>query len=296
MVKLKDGREVYGIIYLIRNEVNNKIYIGQTTRDFNKRYCAKGKNMRRVYNYHNDNKNRGCYYNKHLLSSIDKYGIKNFKIDKEFDYAMSQEELDDKEKYWILYYDSFNNGYNRTVGGEGGGSGNLKIRESVLKKLGKKRIVCESEGLVFENYLDCIDYFYNVYGFKMKTDSLFNSCDKRTIYKPRRTKEKLEFNFRYAYDYILINLYNNQIQANTKFAVICVNDNNVFLKQKDCNKHCNINNLHDIVTRRKDYNNLNENKLNIMRYSNYIDTVDFDTVVELFYKASEYNKEITNGN
>ena len=30
---------------------------------------------------------------------------------------MSKEELNNKEKYWIEYYDSYNNGYNRTTGG-----------------------------------------------------------------------------------------------------------------------------------------------------------------------------------
>ena len=34
----------------------------------------------------------------------------------------SKEKLFEREKYWIEYYDSYNNGYNETKGGEGGPS------------------------------------------------------------------------------------------------------------------------------------------------------------------------------
>ena len=42
--------EVYGIIYDIRNKINNKHYIGQTIRNngFNGRYTGSGKGIRRV--------------------------------------------------------------------------------------------------------------------------------------------------------------------------------------------------------------------------------------------------------
>lgn len=40
--------EVYGIIYKITNKVNNRVYIGQTTKDFNKRYNRKGIGVERV--------------------------------------------------------------------------------------------------------------------------------------------------------------------------------------------------------------------------------------------------------
>ena len=34
----REGEKIYGIIYLIKNKINNKIYIGQTTRSFDERY------------------------------------------------------------------------------------------------------------------------------------------------------------------------------------------------------------------------------------------------------------------
>ena len=65
---------VYGVIYKITNVVNGKVYIGQTTRDFNNRYCAKGKGIERVYNYHKRLKKVDIKgFNRHLCDSISKY-------------------------------------------------------------------------------------------------------------------------------------------------------------------------------------------------------------------------------
>lgn len=111
---------IYGMIYKITNLINNKVYIGQTTIGFNKRYNYTGHSaIERVYKYHKYCKDNERYYNSHLLNAIEKYGFDNFKVDKIFDIAFSKEELDIKEQSWILIYDSFKNGYNRCEGGKG---------------------------------------------------------------------------------------------------------------------------------------------------------------------------------
>lgn len=99
--------EMYGIIYKIRNKINNKIYIGQTINDFDIRYS--GGNI-----YNTDNT--------HLKRSINKYGIENFEIDKNFDIAYSKEELDKLEDMYIKIYDTTNRGYgyNKRYGGANG--------------------------------------------------------------------------------------------------------------------------------------------------------------------------------
>lgn len=119
--------EVYGIIYKITNLVNGKVYIGQTIQEggFDTRYYRSGEGIERVYLFHKYKKDNKKTYNKHLLGSIQKYGFKNFEVDKVFDIAFSQEELDVKEKCWIKYYDSYRNGYNKTIGGCGHGGGAL---------------------------------------------------------------------------------------------------------------------------------------------------------------------------
>ena len=116
-----DGKEYYGIIYKIENTIDHKVYIGQTAdkNGFNGRYCRKGKGIERVYNYHNNRKNRNAEYNAHLLNAIEKYGFDSFTVDEVFDVALSPDELRDKEIFYIQQFDSFSNGYNCTLGGDG---------------------------------------------------------------------------------------------------------------------------------------------------------------------------------
>lgn len=117
-----NGKEVYGIIYKITNTVNNKSYIGQTRnkRGFHGRYYHSGNGIERVYKFHKIQKQNNECYNEHLLRSIEKYGFESFKVEEIFDTAMSQEELNQKEIYYIKLFDSYNNGYNMTPGGECG--------------------------------------------------------------------------------------------------------------------------------------------------------------------------------
>ncbi|SCI12266.1 group I intron endonuclease [uncultured Clostridium sp.] len=97
--------EVYGIIYKIRNKINDKVYIGQCTDKFKRRY--KGK---RWWDY---------THNIHLKNSYNKYGAENFEVTEMLDVAFSKSELDIKEDMWILYYNAINPkfGYNKKRGG-----------------------------------------------------------------------------------------------------------------------------------------------------------------------------------
>ena len=87
-------------IYKITNLIDNKVYIGLTTRTVEarwKEHCRHGSQQ--------------------IDDAIQLYGIENFQIEtlEECDESI----LDDREKYWIDYYDSFKNGYNNTYGGRG---------------------------------------------------------------------------------------------------------------------------------------------------------------------------------
>ena len=96
--------KIYGCIYKITNKINGKSYIGQTTKDFDIRY------HNNILKY---------THNRHLKFAMKRYGVGNFEIDKCIDVAFNQSELDDKEKYYIQIYNSYLNGYNLTLGGEG---------------------------------------------------------------------------------------------------------------------------------------------------------------------------------
>lgn len=144
--------EVYGIIYKIRNKVNNKIYIGQTIqkKGFNDRYCYEGIGIERVYNHYKSSKEHNHKsLNKHLLSSIDKYGLEAFEISEIFDIAFSKEELDIKEDIYIKLYNSLNGnyGYNHKGGGANG-----KLPENVVDLMGKPIIQLSLDGEVIKEW------------------------------------------------------------------------------------------------------------------------------------------------
>lgn len=114
------------IVYFIRNIINNKIYIGQTIRSLKDRINS--------YKYEANAFARGIKSaNRPIIWAIAKYGLDNF-IFSIIDYASSQKELDDKEKYWILYHKSYdrNIGYNLDLSrvGRGKVSEETKIKMS----------------------------------------------------------------------------------------------------------------------------------------------------------------------
>lgn len=131
-----DGKEFYGVIYKVENKINHKTYIGQTTspQGFKGRYRFKGDGVERVYKYCRHFQDRNYYYNEHLFRAIEKYGFDSFEVDEVHDVALSKEELNEKEKYYIEKYDSFRNGYNATYGGDSFPNGkNCKNSKSVCQ-------------------------------------------------------------------------------------------------------------------------------------------------------------------
>ena len=97
-------------IYKIQNLLNSKVYVGQSN-DVLRRWRDHKTNAF-ISNDHN--------YNTHLYRSIRKYGLQNFSFEVLEECLTS--ELDAREIYWISYYNSFFEGYNLTMGGDGSGS------------------------------------------------------------------------------------------------------------------------------------------------------------------------------
>ena len=98
---------MYGIIYKVTNNVNQKVYIGQTTTSLEER----------KYHHIYRAENELDITHTHFINAIRKYGINAF-IWEEIDSANTREELDEKEIYWIQYYNSVENGYNIQAGGQ----------------------------------------------------------------------------------------------------------------------------------------------------------------------------------
>lgn len=105
-------------IYIIRNTVNGKVYIGQSRRISNREYC------------HFHALEKGTHYNKHLQRSYNTYGRDAFVF--EVIEWCDVSELDEREKYYIQKYDSMNinKGYNNEGGGNVGKEVSERVREA----------------------------------------------------------------------------------------------------------------------------------------------------------------------
>lgn len=95
-------------IYKITNLVNGKIYIGKTEKTIQERF--------------EQHKIKASQHpNRYLYDAMNHYGYSNFKIE-EVELVEDIDELDNREIYWIKFYNSINPeiGYNMTIGGDGG--------------------------------------------------------------------------------------------------------------------------------------------------------------------------------
>lgn len=96
-----------GFIYKITNTINGKFYIGQTIQNVKERFYQ-----------HCATKCSKAVSNMAIHRAIKKYGKSNFTV--EVIEEIDSVNLNDRERYWIKYYNSYNNGYNSTKGGQDG--------------------------------------------------------------------------------------------------------------------------------------------------------------------------------
>lgn len=111
-------------IYKITNQINNKVYIGQTIQNPNRRWEAHKKPSILKQN------------KTYLAKAMNKYGKENF-VFEVIETVNSMEDLNNKECFWIGFYDSRNKekGYNLAYGG-----GNRKTDEETKIKISKSNL------------------------------------------------------------------------------------------------------------------------------------------------------------
>lgn len=111
-----------GYIYCVTNKTNNTKYIGKTIRSISVRWQEHIRDSQKTERCHSP-----------LHNAIKKYGQDNFIVE-EIE-VVSNSLLNEREKYWISYYDTANNGYNATIGGDGSSF---------------KRISCEYQDVIMD--------------------------------------------------------------------------------------------------------------------------------------------------
>ena len=135
-------------IYKITNLLTQQSYIGQSNNI----------ERRKIEHFNN---------NKYICQSIDKaiqeYGKDNFSF--EIIEKCSVEQLTEREKYWINYYDTFYHGYNQTKGGQNEYNGRpiLTIDDVIQIRIAYNNH--EKRDEVYQLYFDKItkDGFYHIW-------------------------------------------------------------------------------------------------------------------------------------
>lgn len=119
-----------GLIYKYTNKINQKSYIGQTIQSLSKRHS------RHLY----DSKTDDLYFHR----ALQKYGVENFSLEV-IEKDVPADLLNDREKYWIKYYNTFylnDEGYNMTEGGQWGNAPRKLSDKSILEI---KELLLESQ-------------------------------------------------------------------------------------------------------------------------------------------------------
>ena len=96
-------------IYKATSTTTGKVYIGQSCQTLEKRMCQHLHKATSDYDPTN-----------HFHNAIRKYGFQDFVFQIIEDNIIDNDTLNEREKYWIQYYNSYYDGYNSTLGGDVG--------------------------------------------------------------------------------------------------------------------------------------------------------------------------------
>lgn len=124
---------VTNVIYRFKNLVNGKVYIGQTRKSLHIRV------IQHMTTCQPHTKAHKGYFQR----ALNKYGFENFEISI-IERCKDQQELDERERYWIAYYNSTDKNFGYNI--DSGGSKGKKIKplseehkkKLLLANLGKK--------------------------------------------------------------------------------------------------------------------------------------------------------------
>ena len=194
-----------GYIYIIRNAVNEQVYIGNTE------YTVEIRFKRHL--------EAAKHGNSKLYINMREIGIHNFYV--ETLENCDDRLLDEREKYWISRYDSFNNGYNSTTGGSSGNKVDIhKVKQMILDGKTKDEISKEL-------------------GIRKESLCVIHDFSATPNYNEQTNKKKaIDL---YSKDYKFIRTFNSVADAYNEFnnAKLCNNKANFYSRVKQsCEIDC----------------------------------------------------------
>lgn len=156
-------------IYIIKNTVNKKVYIGQTCQSVHTRFMQHMKPS--------VTKQRGSYK---IYNAINKYGKDKFYVET-LETGLTSEEADEREIYYIEQYNSFENGYNSTRGADTKTISKIEDVE-YLKTLYESKMLYKDMAKIFNVNVATIVRTLNDLGIKRRMkvtkDYLLNNLNK----------------------------------------------------------------------------------------------------------------------
>ena len=180
-------------IYKIENLINHKKYIGLTN------------NIERRRARHFTDLKRNQHDNSFLQKEFNIYGEENFIFTIEFEGDITSEEISNKEKEFIKFYDSYKNGYNKNEGGNFGPSnGGTHLTESDLLNILSALEFMSKPGQVLAD----------IYGVSRTTISRIkkgvNHCDTKILYDNLPLEERKSIYKIFCDSY---NFYENKVNS-----------------------------------------------------------------------------------
>ena len=180
-------------IYKITNIQNNKVYIGQTIRPVKDRF----------HRHINDALNNNL--DTHFARAIRKYGKDSFIIEI-IDEATNQIELNQKEQYWIQYYDSIQDGYNETdaINKCGGNTYQSKTAEemsAIKEKLRASKIGSKNPNARKVKMIDLVNTIEMIFNSQQDCANYLNLSSHMPISRRCRGYTKSPLNNQYQFEY-----------------------------------------------------------------------------------------------
>lgn len=136
-----------GYIYKITCLENNMSYIGLTRRNpqirwnRHKKFCLDPKQLHKPF-----------YYDMIKYNAIEKnFSNYTFEIIETISGEFISSKLSEEEKFFISFYDTLNNGYNMTSGGEGSTEVSEEVRKNISKSQKGKKLSEESKKKMSES-------------------------------------------------------------------------------------------------------------------------------------------------
>ena len=167
-------------IYKITNIKNQKSYIGKTSLA----------NPQERWKEHQNEARRGKSNHRAIYRALNKYGIENFTFE-----ILEETNLpNEREQFYILFFDTYHNGYNETLGGDG--TAYLNLSEQEVCKYYLKCKAMEETARHFHcsrGTVSNILYKYNIPRFSLSETNSAMSTSKKTVAKlDKNTQEILE--------------------------------------------------------------------------------------------------------